>query len=294
MIGKKIIIINMKIYDVFPIFNELELIEIRLELMYDYVDYFVISECDYTFSGLPKPFNFEDNKEKFSKYMDKIIYLKHYNTDKFTNLVNKYEGEKGKLYQNIINQLDIYRKSAQTGYGQPHWCRDYLHKELSMLGLSECDADDLIIFGDIDEIPNPEKLIFDGESYCLGQKNMLYYANNENVTEKWYGTIISKYSNLVNNSCMLTRDNRKKMKIIGNAGWHLTCLGGKDMVEDKIKSWGHQELNTPNIINNVSKNITNNTDIFNRKIQLKTISMDEYYPESMVSFIIKKFKHLIK
>ena len=44
----------MKIYDCFQFFNELDLLEIRLELLYDYVDYFVISETDKTHSNQPK------------------------------------------------------------------------------------------------------------------------------------------------------------------------------------------------------------------------------------------------
>jgi hypothetical protein len=56
-----------KIYGV-PFFNELEVLEIRLDIMYDYVDFFYNKWCDYTFSGLPKPFNFEENKDRFSKY----------------------------------------------------------------------------------------------------------------------------------------------------------------------------------------------------------------------------------
>ena len=46
----------MKIYDSFLFFNELDLLEIRLELLYDKVDYFIISECDSSFSGLDNHF----------------------------------------------------------------------------------------------------------------------------------------------------------------------------------------------------------------------------------------------
>ena len=95
-----------KVYDCFPFFNELDLLEIRLDALYDEVDYFVISECDYTFSGLSKPFYFEDNKEKFSKYMDKIIHIKNYDTKEFTNLENKYDGKVGDQYQKIINRMN--------------------------------------------------------------------------------------------------------------------------------------------------------------------------------------------
>ena len=167
-----------KIYDCFPLFNELDLLEIRLELLYDKVDYFVISECDYTFSGLPKPFYFEENKDKFSKYMDKIIHLKNYDTEQFTNLQNKYDGKLGEQYQKIIDRLNYMIDKPETDYGKGHWCRDYLHKELTMLKIIDCNPDDIILFGDCDEIPNPEKIsdVIElinktNKSYVFGQKN---------------------------------------------------------------------------------------------------------------------------
>lgn len=38
-----------KVYDVFTFFNELDLLELRLEMLNDYVDKFVIVECVETF-----------------------------------------------------------------------------------------------------------------------------------------------------------------------------------------------------------------------------------------------------
>ena len=186
----------MKIYDCIPVFNEMDILEIRLELMYDYVDYFIISECDYTFSGLKKPFYFEESKARFTKYMDKIIHLKHYNTDNVFP-VNNLSGRKGEIYDGIIERLEVLRKSPQTDYGKPHWCRDFLHKELTMLGMDVCEPDDIILFSDLDEIPNPDNLKFDGNTYVMGQKNMIYYVTTENTTESWCGTIICKFSNLL-------------------------------------------------------------------------------------------------
>ena len=45
----------MKVFDSFRFFNELDLLEIRFNLLYDYVDYFVITECPYTIMGDEKP-----------------------------------------------------------------------------------------------------------------------------------------------------------------------------------------------------------------------------------------------
>ena len=42
----------MKVIDVFPFFNELDILEIRLNVLDPYVDCFVLSEATKTFSGL--------------------------------------------------------------------------------------------------------------------------------------------------------------------------------------------------------------------------------------------------
>ena len=63
------------IYDCFQFFNELDILKIRLEVMNPIVDKFVISEATETFSGLKKPLYYEENKELFSKFQDKIIHV---------------------------------------------------------------------------------------------------------------------------------------------------------------------------------------------------------------------------
>jgi beta-1,4-mannosyl-glycoprotein beta-1,4-N-acetylglucosaminyltransferase len=66
----------MKIYDGFLFFNELDLLEIRLNVLNDVVDYFILVEASVTHQGTPKSFIFEENKNRFSKFLDKIIHIK--------------------------------------------------------------------------------------------------------------------------------------------------------------------------------------------------------------------------
>jgi hypothetical protein len=44
-------------------------------------------------------------------------------------------------------------------------------------------------------------------------------------------------------------------EIVDNAGWHLSFMGGSQRIKDKIKSYGHQEFNNSNILNNVESNM---------------------------------------
>ena len=65
----------MKIIDCFTFYNEFKLLNYRLSILYPIVDYFIIVESNLTHSGSDKPFYFDENKERYSKFLDKIIKL---------------------------------------------------------------------------------------------------------------------------------------------------------------------------------------------------------------------------
>ena len=284
----------MKIFDCFPLFNELDLLHVRLELLYNHVDYFIISECDSTFSGLDKPFNFELNKDRYKKYADKIIYLKNYNTKDINNYENIYTGIKHKIYNNILQHYYSVKNTALTDYGKPHWCRDFIHKEYITLGMDMCHDDDIIMFSDLDEIPNINKLIFDGNIHVLLQKNMTYYIDKEAVSMlPWLGGIIVPYKKVKDNSLQILRGARCTYNQIKDAGWHLTNMGGTNRIIEKIKSYGHQEFNNINTINNIEYDVKNNKDIFNRNIAINTVDLDSTYPANLLTFIKQNYTYLI-
>ena len=65
----------MKIYDCFPFYNELDLLDLRLETLYDHVDHFVIVEATTTFQSKPKQLFLKDNWNRYAKYHDKMIHV---------------------------------------------------------------------------------------------------------------------------------------------------------------------------------------------------------------------------
>ena len=65
----------MTIFDTFTFYNELDLLELRLNILGDVVDYFVINEANITFTGKPKPLYYRENKDRFKKWKDKIIHI---------------------------------------------------------------------------------------------------------------------------------------------------------------------------------------------------------------------------
>jgi len=64
--------ICMHIYDCFTFFNELDILEIRLNMLDKYVDKFVLVEARKTHSGKDKPLFYNDNKKRYKKFNDKM------------------------------------------------------------------------------------------------------------------------------------------------------------------------------------------------------------------------------
>lgn len=300
----------MKVYDCFLFFNEIDLLEIRLTMLDPHVDFFVLSECDYTFSGNKKPFYFEENKHLFTKFLHKIIHVKNFNSNQFDQIENPFEGKKKIILDKILNDYSQIKNSAETGYGLPHYCRDYLHREYVSLGLSECSDEDIIMLSDIDEIPNPKSIeniknfSLDEQNYCLLQDCHNYFVNNLSSTN-WMGTTITKYYKSKGDSFCNLRRNRGKGILVENGGWHLSFIGGVERIKEKINSYGHQEFNNIEIISDIENKIQNNSDLFNRRIkdterekfyydELKTINLEGYYPDQMIYLLKNKFPYLIK
>ena len=89
----------IKKYDTFIFFNELELLEIRLNILNDFVDYFILVESTKTFTGLDKPLYYLENKNM--AYFDFIIDIK-------TKLFNKeYIKAETELANVIFNGINV-------------------------------------------------------------------------------------------------------------------------------------------------------------------------------------------
>jgi beta-1,4-mannosyl-glycoprotein beta-1,4-N-acetylglucosaminyltransferase len=247
----------MKIYDCFIFNNELDLLELRLNILDDVVDKFVIIEGKKTFAGNDKESIFLKNKEKFSRLEDKIIY----------------------------RYIDI--PDFSTTWDREIYSRNYA------LTLSIYEDDDVIISSDIDEIPNPEAIrninqwINDSEHFTFQMNFYMYYINNF-VTNKWFGSRVAKYNYLKNttlDNIRETTEDRNKItgSIIDGGGWHFSYLGGKEMIKNKIQSFSHIEYNTQNIISNISENLENNRDLFDRPTNFNTVDItEEEYPTYIV------------
>ena len=112
----------MKIYDCFSYWDEDLLLDLRLNILNDFIDYFVIVEGNKTWQNNFKKLRFDINK--LSKFKDKIIYIP---------VEDMPEGDNPYLREN--HQRNCISR-----------------------GLKNALENDLIIISDLDEIPNPQAL----------------------------------------------------------------------------------------------------------------------------------------
>jgi beta-1,4-mannosyl-glycoprotein beta-1,4-N-acetylglucosaminyltransferase len=222
------------IIDSFIFFNELKMLHLRLEELYDYVDFFILVESKKTFSNRDKKLHYFENKHLFEKYNHKIIHV---------------------VLENLVGNGD--------------WDREIYQRNSIQLGLEQIQPsdNDIIIISDCDEIPNTQILNqnFVDDIYSLHQET--YYYNLE--SKKNYvinAAKITTYRKLKEIGGAQNCRIYKKAFILENAGWHFSYFGGLDNIITKIDSFSHQEFNNEKYINKekLLDNINNKKDLFLR------------------------------
>lgn len=301
----------MKIYDCFQFFNEIDLLEIRLELLYNEVDYFVISETTRTHSDLPKKMFFEENKHLFEKYMDKIIHIVTDYPDDILWFKKREEDSKYNIQYNKIGEI-YHGDNEGDVRSWPTFCRDYLQREFIKLGLLDCDDNDIIMVSDLDEIPKPEVVRRIREeqlvNYCVMIDCFNYYINILSSTNS-FGAYAVRYSETKDVALTHLRNKSRFFNRIYKGGWHLSYMGGPERVKTKIESYSHQEYNNDNVKSNIIRNMQINRDVLGRGNttsvtngnveeiywgSMKPVELSAHYPENFLKLVNEKFKYLIK
>jgi beta-1,4-mannosyl-glycoprotein beta-1,4-N-acetylglucosaminyltransferase len=254
----------MKIIDSFIFFNELDLLEFRLKLLGPHVDHFVIAESNITHSGKPKPYLFEENKNRFEPWLKKITYIP---------LKQTAEG------------LDLNRKETNYNPKSAAWALENEHRNALQVAGSLAGDEDLVLLSDLDEIPNPfmlKKISLAEGPVVFSMRFHYYFFNCQNVgTEKWWhGSIVCTGKQFRQTSPQGLRDKRDVFKSIAKAGWHFSYLGGLEKIKYKIQSFAHTEFNKEEYLDDahILKAMEKGTDIFKRPgIFYKFVSL-YYYP----------------
>ena len=190
----------MKIFDSFRFFNELDLLEIRFNLLYDLVDHFVITECPYTIMGDEKPLYYWENRKRFDKFNDKVI---HDVMEDIPDNFDDYVERKGyhTPYGNVDHNCNMKYIHIPLRYQRDIYARDYTAYSIEKAGAK---SEDVIITSDADEIINPLILQnmdwFDGYNHYVTLQRHFYYKFNVLREEDWMGSRICNWFKLRNTS----------------------------------------------------------------------------------------------
>lgn len=279
------------VYDCIPFFNELDILNLRLHILNPYVDRFVIEEATMTFSGEPKELCFEKNREMFREFLYKITYV-------------------------VVRDTPIHAITHE---------RDYFQKNHLIEGLQDATQEDIILFGDADEIPNPlvlQKLIAEFDSskvYHFAQRNFYGFLNMEETSgslmsitgdfpqipkaeRKWLGTKMFSIRNIPEEGMVRVRDlipvTDPRSVRVADGGWHFGYMGGYHetnaarRIGVKVKAAAHQEYNDREILAETMDRLVLGQDIFGRKAQFRRVAIDDTYPVFLQDHL-EEYRHLV-
>ena len=210
--------------------------EVRLNILRDRVDKFIVTESTYSHSGQKKKLNFDINN--YPKFKDKISYI----------VIDK-EPE-GIVEEN--NSPELQRANSLK--------RIELSYDEHFKAIKDASEDDLILLSDNDEIPNleSEEFLKNTKDIILFNQLFFYYKFNLLYDRmKWIGTKGCKKKKLKSLSWLrnikhkrypfwrldtLFSDNKyTNINIIDNGGWHFTNLKSPEEMYEKFMNFGHHD-----------------------------------------------------
>ena len=264
----------MKIFDCFMYFDEDVVLDVRLNTLNEFVDYFVIVESRFTHKGDPRDLKF--NQKKFEKFKDKIIYIIYEQEPKEIKIVNFNDSENEKSRKYIFNA--IYRENGQ---------RNHIEK-----GLERAKQNDIILISDVDEIPNLLDVNFNtiNEKIILFKQDMFYYKFNlylpnlvwtgtkgcrkkHLTTPQWLRNVKDRQYPFYRVDTIFSKNKYKSIKYIDTGGWHFTNIKTAKEIEYKLRSYlHHREFDErPLSVGEIDKIIKNKQAIYDLKVD-KTVN----------------------
>ena len=293
----------MKIYDCFTYFDEDLILDTRLNILNDYVDYFVIVESTFNHNGESRQLKFDINK--FEKFKKKIKYVVWDKIPEDIEKINENDEE-------IIRERKFINNAVRRDNGQ----RNYVMK-----GLENADKNDLILLSDLDEIPLLNKIDLKKIKHkiIIFEQLMCYYKFNLAIPNyKWFGTRACLKKNLKSPQWLRNIKARKypffrldilfnekkfnNISIIKQGGWHFTNIKTPEEIHFKYKSYCHHreyELSGMNV-DKIREIIKSKHTLYDLKIDqrknkigkgMKLINLEN---EDLPNYIINNKSRLIE
>tara|TARA_B100001758_G_C18234743_1_gene517293 strand:- start:34 stop:843 length:810 start_codon:yes stop_codon:yes gene_type:complete len=265
-----------KIFDCITFYDENLITNARIEILNNYVDYFIICESKYDHKGNKKEINF--------------------------NLKNKN-------YEKKVRHLIIDKNFPDVSNG---WKVEEFQREYILNGLKDASDNDIILYSDSDEIPNPIKisnLELNKKYVIFMQKFFVYKLNVFNKHESpWEGTRACKKKDLKSVNFLrkkiLKRNLNKpfwkfslerNIQIINDGGWHFNNLYSPEKISKKLKTFQHTEFESKKFssVDLIKTKIENLEDLFGRDHKYQKVIINKEYPEYILNNLDLFKKHIL-
>ena len=258
-------------------FDEEVVLDLRLNVLDKYVDYFVIVESNFTHRGEKRSLKF--NHKKFERFKNKIIYLIYDEEPKKIEMVNESDSKKEKSIKYILN-------AALRENGQ----RDHIIK-----GLDKADKNDFILISDVDEIPNLSNVNFKNikDKILMFQQDMFYYKfdlklpdtvwsgtkacrKKDLLSPQWLRNIKDKKYSLFRLDIIFSKKKYSSIKFIDNGGWHFSNMKTPKEIEKKMRTYlHHREYDIkPLGTKKIEEMIKSKKSIYNLRADMKNEKID--------------------
>ena len=255
-------------------FDEEVVVDVRLNTLNEFVDYFIIVESRFNHKGDRRQLKF--NHKKFEKFKNKIIYLIYDNEPEGIKKINEEDTEVQKTIKYILNAS--CRENGQ---------RNYIEK-----GLVNAKENDFILISDVDEIPNLSGLNFNNikEKITLFKQNMFYYKFNLRlpnliwtgtkgcikkilINPQWLRNIKDRKYSFFRIDTFFSRTKYTNIRIINDGGWHFSNIKTPKEIEHKLRSYlHHREFDQqPLSVEEIEKIIKSKQAIYDLKVD-KTVN----------------------
>ena len=253
-------------------FDEDVILDLRLNILNPFIDYFVIVESTFNHKGEKRKLKFDINK--YNKFENKIIYL----------IFDEEPSGIEKVFD-TDNEGEVSRKLILNAASRENGQRNFISK-----GLERANEKDLIIISDVDEIPNLEKINWNTlkDQIVLFKQDMFYYKLNLRLPDliwsgskacrkkylkspQWLRNVKDKKYSFFRIDTLFSEKKYINIKFINNGGWHFSNIKTAAEIEYKLKSYLHHrefDLN-PMSESEIEDIIKNKQAIYDLKVDKK-------------------------
>jgi len=247
----------------------------RLKLLYQQVDKFVIVEADKTYAGKEKPFNFTAHKDRYQWAAEKIIYLPIH-----------------------VDTAGLFLGEDPT---VDYWKIEFNQRGAIVKGCEGFDSFDVLIVSDVDEIPSREIITAVRSNRELrasvpfaSRQHAFYYKLEHLREEVWHGSLFCTVGMARTFGTQFLRDRRNIFAPLQPGGWHLSFFNGAEAIQTKIRSFSHQEFNKDEFLrpDHINACIRDGKDLFNREVPTRKVG-PEFFPLYFYE-IARNYRHFFQ